>query len=154
MKNCVLKIWIGKKPVDQGKFYYLNKKPIFLVNIDENKLWTKFNGYSIANQILETFKTAKIRPLILYKHIKMNLIYQTVPSTFYKKAIQVNYGSHRQLILPVKEWKFFKDDPQEPFNLPALTVQDLLKKQDNDVHVKIAEDVRIRLKEEWNTKYA
>ena len=148
-----LSIFIKGHPVVQGKFYYLNEKPVFLVNIDDNKLWHNYNGYSIANDVLEHFAKAKIRPLILYKHIKNGLIYQTVPSKFYKKAIQVNFGDHRQLVLPVKEWKFFKEDLQEPFNLPLMNISTWLNppklypKIDMNQYI----DSKMRLKQIWQT---
>lgn len=116
-----LSIFIKEHPVVQGKFYFLNEKPVFLVNIDDNKLWHNYNGYSIALQILETFQKAKIRPLILYKHITRNIIYQTTPSMFNKKGILVDYN-HRQSVLPINKWRVFKEDLQEPFNLPEMSV--------------------------------
>lgn len=131
--NCRIKIFIKGKPVLQGKYYELNGKPVFLCNVDSHKLWYKYNGYSIANQILESFQKLKLRPLILYKNIENGLVFQATPSDFYKHGIPVNFGDHRQLILPVKNWKFFKGNLEEPFNLPALTLDKWMKKPDADV---------------------
>ena len=122
-----LSIFIKDKPVLQGKFYTLNEKPVFLVNIDDNKLFRNYNGYSIAQQIIEGFSKAKLRPLILYKHITRNIIYQTTPSTFTKKGVLVDYGGHKQFVLPIKNWKTFKGDLQEPYNLPQMTIDELIK---------------------------
>lgn len=133
MKTARLKIWIKGKPVLQGKYYERDGKPVFLCNIDRNKLWTTYNGYSIANQILEAFSKLKIRPLILYKYAERNLVYQATPSDFYRHGIQVDYGHHRQLILPVSKWKFFKEDLKEPFNLPAMTLDEWTKKEEKRI---------------------
>lgn len=127
MKSCRLQIFIKGKPKLQGKFYTLNGKYVFLANIDQNKLWTTYNGYSIANQILEAFSKVKIRPVILYKYVEKNLIYKATPSDFRKYGIQVDYGSHRQLILPLAKWHFFHDDLQEPFGLPKMTTDNWIK---------------------------
>jgi len=137
MIQARLQIWIKGKPVLQGKVYEIDKKPVFLANIDDNKLWHNYNGYSIANQILETFQSLKLRPLILYKHIKSDLIYQAVPSDFYKLGIEVNYGNHRQMVLPVNKWKFFKGELNEPFDIPAMTVDEWKKRMSNSSPAKL-----------------
>ena len=129
MRPVRLKIWIKSKPVLQGKVYQLDGKWIFLANIDDNKLWHNYNGYSIANQILEAFSTLKVRPLILYKHKKRGLIYMSVPSDFYKHGIQVEYGKHRQMVLPVKHWKFFHKKLKEPFGLPSMDIDSWMKEK-------------------------
>jgi hypothetical protein len=126
-KEARLYIWIKKKPVLQGKFYYLKGKPVFLVNIDGNKLWTVYNGYSIANQILEALKCTTLRPTILYKHVEKNLVYMAKPSWFDKYGIQVGYGGHRQIVLPVSRWSFFKEPLDEPFGLPKMDVNEWKK---------------------------
>lgn len=144
-----LSIFIKGHPVLQGKFYFLNEKPVFLVNIDDAKLWHNYNGYSIALQILETFQKAKLRPLILYKHITRNIVYQTTPSMFSKKGILVPYGSHRQSVLPINKWKIFKEDIQEPFNLPEVSVDNWLKPPVKTLHIDPEQlyNSRLRLKE-------
>lgn len=153
--NARLSIFIKGHPVLQGKYYVLNEKPVFLANVDDAKLWHNYNGYSIANQILETFKKAKLRPLILYKHLTRG-IYQAVPSRFYKKAIQVDFGQHRQLVLPIKEWVFFKDDLQEPYNLPEVSVDNWLKPPVKTLHIDPDQyyESRLRLKEIFQQKIA
>ncbi len=147
-----LSIFISGHPVLQGKFFYLDEKPVFLVNIDEHKLWTKFNGYSIANQILETFSKAKIRPLILYKYAEKGIIYQTTPSKFVKFGIPVPFGNHRQTILTLNKWDFFKGDLNEPYNLPSISVDNWLKPPVKMLHIdpQQALDARLRLKEIFN----
>lgn len=153
MQTTRLSIWIKGKPVTQGKFFYINEKPVFLVNIDANKLWTRFNGYSIANQILEAFSKAKIRPLILYKYAERNLVYQATPSSFYKKGIPILAGSHKQMILPVKEWGYFKEPLEEPFHLPVMSVDEWLKSSVlTQVDIKEYSNSRNRLKEIFKSK--
>lgn len=149
MINARLTIFIKGIPVIQGKIYKREDKWIYLANISNNKLWHNYNGYSIALQILETFQKAKLRPLILYKHIKSNIVYQTTPSMFNKKGILVAYGLHRQSVLPINKWKIFKDDLQEPYNLPEVSVDNWLRpprvypKVDMDQYL----DSRMKLKE-------
>ena len=153
-KTTRLSIWINRKPVLQGKFYYLGNKAIFLVNVDEHKVWKKFNGFSIATQILEGFRKGKVRPLILYKHVEKNLIYQAVPSDFYKHGIPVKYGGHRQMILPFVSWKFFKEAINEPFDLPAMTLDEWLGENNKEPQsVKIDSGVKNRLKADFLKKY-
>jgi hypothetical protein len=154
MINCRLMIWINKKPVLQGKIYKLDKKWVFLVNVDKNKIWRNFNGYSIANQILELFEKAKLRPLILYKNVENGLVFMANQSMFKKFGIQVNFGSHRQIVLPVNKWKFFKEELKEPFNLPQMTTSDWLNQGNEPKDIQIDLDVRRRLREEFNQKYA
>ena len=146
-------IFISGHPVLQGKYYTLNEKPVFLVNIDSNKLWKKFNGYSIALQILETFSKAKIKPLILYKYAERNLIFQTNISTFKKKGIPILAGGHRQLILTIPEWKYFKDDLNEPYNLPSMSVDQWLKPPVKMLHIDPEQKLNsmLRLKQIWQT---
>ena len=153
--NARLSIFISGKPVLQGKVYTLKEKPVFLVNIDSNKLWKKFNGYSIANQILETFSKAKIKPLILYKFAERNLVFQTNISTFKKKGIPILAGGHRQLILTIPEWKYFKDDLQEPYNLPSMSVDQWLKPPVKMLHIDPEQKLNsmFKLKEIWEAKY-
>jgi hypothetical protein len=128
--NCSqvrLSIWISKKPVLQGKVYQLDGKWVFLVNIDKNKLWYKYNGYSIATQVLEAFKKLKIRPLILYKYAERHQVFMATPSKFYKYGIPVNFGGHRQFILALQYWSYFKGELNEPFNLPEVTIDKWVK---------------------------
>ena len=148
-----LSIFISGTPVLQGKFYYLNEKSVFLVNIDDNKLFRNYNGYAIATQIVETFKKAKLRPIILYKHITRNLIYQTTLGKFTSKGVLVNYGGHRQYVLPISNWTFFKDDLNEPYNLPSISVDNWLKTPVKTLHIDPQEKLNsmLRLKRLWMT---
>ena len=150
-----LSIFISGHPVLQGKYYQINEKPVFLVNIDSNKLWKKFNGYSIANQILETFSKAKIKPLILYKYAEKGIVYQTTPSKFIKFGIPVPFGGHRQTILTLNKWDFFKDDLQEPYNLPSMSVDQWLKPPVKMLHIDPEQKLNsmFKLKEIWEAKY-
>lgn len=124
LKSARLSIWIAKKPVLQGKFYWLDKRPIFLFNVDKNKLWRNYNGYSIATQLLEVFSELKLRVTIIYKNIETGEKWSATPSDFYKYGIPVSWGSHRQLVLPIAKWKAFRLNLEEPFNLPKMTIDD------------------------------
>jgi hypothetical protein len=148
-----LSIFISGTPVLQGKYYTLNEKPVFLVNIDDNKLFRNYNGYAIAAQIVETFKKAKLRPIILYKHITRNLIYQTTLGKFTSKGALVNYGGHRQYVLSIPHWTFFKDDLNEPYNLPSMSVDQWLKPPVKMLHIDPEQKLNsmLRLKQLWQT---
>jgi len=151
-----LSIFISGQPILQGKIYYLNEKPVFLVNIDDNKLFRNYNGYSIAAQIVETFKKAKLRPTILYKHTTRNLIYQTTLGKFTSKGALVNYGGHRQYVLAMPHWTFFKEDLNEPYNLPSMSVYQWLKPPVKMLHIDPEQKLNsmLRLKEIFQSKVA
>lgn len=102
-------------------------KPVFLANMTDAKWWRNFSGYSISCQILEAFTKAKIKPLILYKIVGKGLVYQATKTTFYKKGVLVPYGLHRQIVLPIQNWKPFTEALLEPYNLPILTTDEWLK---------------------------
>jgi hypothetical protein len=55
------------------------------------------------------------------------------PSDFKKYGILVDYGSHRQFVLPLNKWRFFHDDLQEPFGLPKLSIDDWIKQSNNTI---------------------
>jgi hypothetical protein len=153
MNNAVLKIWINRKPVDQGKIFKMDKW-YYLADMTERKWYINYAGYAIADQILKAFSKAKIKPVILYRRRDLNVVYKTNATRFVKKGIQRDDGGHRQWILPLKgNWDTLKAKPAEPFGLKAMTVQEWLD-SDNDKPVKIAEDVMLRLKKEYEKKYA
>ena len=152
MINARLKIWIQGKPVLQGKIYKEDNKWIFLVNIDKNKVWRNYNGYSIATQILELFQKAKLRPIILFKNVDSKMILMAKPTNFYKYGIPVNYGNHRQIVLPINKWGFYKGELHEPFGLPEKTTQEWLN-PNREANIKIDQSVMMRLKDEFKQKY-
>lgn len=121
-KPAILAIYIKGKLTPQGKIFQQDGRWIFLVNIDENKWWKNYSGYSIASQILETFSKAKIKPRIVYRWTEKNLLYETNKTTFLKKGIPVSYGDHRQIVLPILNWKTFKGKLTEPFSLSEVSV--------------------------------
>lgn len=155
LQPCRLSIFISGTPILQGKIYYLNEKPVFLVNIDDNKLFRNYNGYAIAAQIVETFKKAKLRPTILYKHVTRNLIYQATLGKFTTKGALVNYGGHRQYVLAMPHWTFFKEDLNEPYNLPSMSVDQWLKPPVKMLHIDPEQKLNsmFKLKEIWEAKY-
>lgn len=123
--NAVLSIWYNKKPYRQGKFYGVGKKYYYIANIDDAKLFRKFNGYAIAKRLLTKFEELKIRNLtIIYRYVERNTIYITKPSVFKTKGILVAFGGHSQYVLPLKNWEVhqtdFKDDPKD---LPVVDLE-------------------------------
>lgn len=124
-KNAVLSIWYNKKKFPQGKFYAVGKKSYFIVNIDDAKLFRKFNGYAISKRLLDKFAELKIRNLtIIYRYVERKTIYITKPSVFKTKGILVAFGGHSQYVLPLKNWQAhqadFKEDPKD---LPVIDLE-------------------------------
>ena len=128
-KEAVLKIWYtcnGIKTVKpQGKFFYLEGKPVFIA--DDRQLWTKFNGYSISKQILEAFTKSKIRPQIIYRFKHMSQLYYAKPSTFKSKGILVSFGGHEQYILPKTHFDAKHATIHDPHGLSEMSVSDWIK---------------------------
>ena len=155
MRQARLSIFIGHgKPIPQGKIYKKEDKWIFLANITDAKWFNNYSGYAISAQILEAFTKAKIRPRIIYNLYEKGIKYETTKSKFYSKGILVPFGNHRQYCLPIKNWKVCREDIKEPFGLPDLTIGKWIKGENPDAPVQISMDVRLRLKEEFNKKYA
>jgi hypothetical protein len=125
-----LSIWIKGKVIPQGKFFYREHKPCFLVNITKNKWFRIGGGYTIAAQILEAFTKAKVRPQILYRLTDKGITYSANKSKFYSKGVLIPWGSHRQYCLPIKNWEVFREVVNEPFHLPDMTVDNWLKEKE------------------------
>ncbi|HWY79513.1 MAG TPA: hypothetical protein VNW29_04085 [Candidatus Sulfotelmatobacter sp.] len=146
LKNAVLSMWYNKKSYPQGKFFWAGKKPYFIANIDDAKLFRKFNGYAISKRLLDKFTELKIRNLIIiYRFVERNTIYITNPSTFKTKGILVAFGGHSQYILPLKNWEVhntdFKDDPKD---LPVVD----LEKWGKDVEYQFVGNTAVPVKKE------
>lgn len=124
-KNAVLSIWYNKKPYRQGKFYGVGKKYYYIANIDDAKLFRKFNGYAIAKRLLDKFAELKIRNLtIIYRYVERNTIYITKPSIFKTKGILVAFGGHSQYVLPLKNWQVHQTDfKEDPKDLPVVDLE-------------------------------
>lgn len=134
--DAILKIFYKHNGVtkveEQGKFFYLYDKPVFLADMTPAKWWHKFKGYSISRRILDAFSEAKLRPLIIYRLKKQGILYYTTPSKFKDKGILVPYGGHSQFILPIDQWETKQGSiPNEPFGVPILEVSKWLKPQPN-----------------------
>jgi len=122
MKEAVLSIFIKGKPVQQGKFFYLDGKPVFLANINPNKWWNNFNGWSIARQILDAFSKSRLRGVkIIYAYKKRATYYTTSATAFRKHGFLADWGGHQQYILNVKYWKANEGKVPEPYNLPVVS---------------------------------
>jgi len=130
MQNTVLQIFytdkFGRRHKEpQGKFYYdetLNKD-IYLADMNPNKWWRNYGGWSISKQILEAFSKVKVRPQIVYREKLKGMIYITNMTTFKKKGILVAYGSHQQYVLPIHNWTAKQVSLRnEPKDLPVITL--------------------------------
>lgn len=181
MPNCpdaILQIWITKKPTPQGKFFYVDTKPYFLFNMEYkkdkqgqivfedgrpviNKYWKKFNAYSISSQIWEVFGKAKVKPTIIAKLDEANQYWSTTYSDFKRHGFGMNYGGHRQILLSLDHWRVRQGRPEELFNLPVMDIADWLASPSLLTNVEtegITRDgwleARLRMKKEWEAKYA
>lgn len=135
MKNCVLQIFytddkgkVHAKP--QGKIWKDEStgKWFYLADMTGQKLWHNYNGYSIANQLLDAFSKVKIRPQIFYRRRDMASLFQTNMSAFRQKGIVVPYGSHSQTVLPLRYWEAKSASRiKEPKNLPVCSVDKWVK---------------------------
>lgn len=147
MKQAVLKIYYTDKygklhSESQGKFYYLEGKPIYLADMNPNKWWRNYSGYSISKQIIEAFEKLKLRPRIIYRLKDKGTLYETTQTKFKKKGILVAYGGHQQYVLPIKEWKAKQASIEEPHGLPEMTVNLWTKIKDDFMEVSEKTDTR------------
>jgi hypothetical protein len=126
MKNAVLSIFVKGKPIRQGKIWFEGKKSFYLQNIDDQKWVGMVGGYAIADQILETFSKAKVRPTIIFDFKGKGYAWSTTATTFNKHGMDFPYGNHRQKALSTKWMKIYKDF-KEPHDLPIIVVSDWLK---------------------------
>lgn len=118
----------------QGKFYYQNGKPIYLVNTGPNRWWRNYGGYSIPKQVLDAFSKAKIRPAIIYREKEKAMIYTATMTIFKKKGVLVAYGAYPQYVLPINNWTVKNISfGGEPFNLPVMPLTVWLKAEDPEV---------------------
>lgn len=124
-KNAVLSIWYNKKKFPQGKYFCAGKKSYFIANIDDAKLFRKFNGYAISKRLLDKFEELKIRNLtIIYRYVERHTIYITKPSVFKTKGILIAFGGHSQYILPLKNWEVHQTDfKEDPKDLPVVDLE-------------------------------
>lgn len=167
MKQAVLKIYYKDKYLKlhseaQGKFFYLEGKPIYLADMTPNKWWRNYSGYSISKQIIEAFEKLKLRPRIIYRLKDKGTLYEATQTKFKKKGILVAYGGHSQYVLPIKEWTAKQAVLTDPHQLPVMSVDDWVKSTESyigmdfagnepvviDLSVKkrLAEDFRARFK--------
>ena len=130
-KNAVLQIWYtfnGKpRAYPQGKIYQDNGKWVYLQDMTPNTLWRNFNGYSIAEQVLDAFSRAKIRPQIIYRERHKGQLLYATPTLFKKKGIKANYGGHTQYILCLGYWKAKQGNVEDPHGLPVMELSKWLK---------------------------
>lgn len=152
LSPAVLRIWIKGKPLVQGKFCYLNGKPVYIANMTSAKLSINGWGYAIAKQILDAFGKAKVKPRIIYKRADLQQHYITNRHKFQTKGIFRNDGDHQQFWLPLKNWEAHNGLPEEPYKLSVMDVSKWLKsgRQEERVieDVSIPDDVRLRLRDE------
>lgn len=148
MKEAVLRIYykdkFGKLHCDpQGKFYYLDGKPVYLADMTPNKWWRNFSGYSISKQILDAFSKLKIKPQIIYRFKEKAILYFATSTLFTKKGIFVPYGSHEQYVLPIKNFKAKQGDVYfEPKDLPIIDLNNWMKTSTQSVHDSMSERER------------
>lgn len=124
-KPSVLAIYIPKQGlIRQGKFCLIDEKPCFIANMTPQKEWRNFSGYSISIRLLEALPRGT---KIIYKRVDLNQYYITNRNTFHKRGVLVNYGSHSQIVLPLKNWLVKSGSFDEPRNLPVINLEDWKK---------------------------
>lgn len=132
-----LQIWINRKPVLQGKLYELDGKLTFLFNVDKNKWFRNYGGWSVADQIFSEFP----RLQIIAKNTDTHINYVATKSKFFKKGIKGFWQGHTQWVLPANNWEVFKGKLNEPFGLPAMTVDEWKKpKEVNHLNIDVSMD--------------
>lgn len=137
MKDAVLLIFYTDSyskvhAKEQGKFFYHGGKPVYLADMDEDKLMYKFNAYGIAKQILDAFSKVKIKPSIIYRIKKDANLLLATPTVFLQKGLLRNFGGHEQYFLPVQYFKAVNGNiSDEPKNLPILNLNDWIKDVSN-----------------------
>lgn len=133
MKQAVLKIiyvdQFGKRHNEpQGKFFYMNKKPVFMADMTPAKWWKNYAGYSISKQILDAFSKVKVRPTIIYRYRIKGMNYFTNMTKFKTKGILVAYGGHSQYVLPIGNWEAKRVSMKGvPMDLPVILLSQWVK---------------------------
>jgi hypothetical protein len=147
--QAVLKIFIPNQGfVKQGKFCFINNKPCFVANMTEAKVFRNYAGYAISKRVLEKLPRGI---QIIYKRIDQQQYFITNRSTIEKKGILISYGGHSQYVLPIKIWKIKHGVLEnEPKDLPVINLDSWVKEE----KVVVCKDGWMRLKEEFNQKYA
>jgi hypothetical protein len=129
MKNAILTITYKGKEYPQGKYFqdWLTRKHYFVVNIDKEKWWNNYGGYSISKEVLDAFSFFHLRCRILYVEKKKGIMYEANSTAFYTCGILVPYGNHEQYVLPIKHWKSSNLNLRsihEPFQLKNMKLRD------------------------------
>lgn len=128
MKQAVLTIFIPNQGfVKQGKFCLINNKSCFIANMTPAKWFRNYGGYAIAKRLLDTLPSGT---KIIYKRVDLGTSYETNKTKFQKKGILIVFGGHSQWCLPLKNWKAVKGMPVEPHDLPVISLDKWLKKEE------------------------
>lgn len=121
-------IWIGNKFERQGKICLLNKKPVYIASMDEDKLIRFCNGYAISARILKIFKEYDFSPKIIYTREDMNAYYTTTRSIFTGMGILRDMGKpghrHSQWILPLQYWDVHEGKVVVPRDYPTMDIEE------------------------------
>jgi len=153
LPEAILSIYIKKNLTEQGKFCFIDRKPSFIANMTPAKWFKNFAGYAIAKQILTKLPRGT---RIIYKRNDLNTHYITNKTGFYRKGVAINYGDHQQIVLPIKEWKWFKGKPKEKYNLSKMVLSKWKKKGEKRHLIEdytIPLDIKARLKEVYRRRF-
>jgi len=121
-------IWIGNHFERQGKICLLNKKPVYIASMDEDKVIRFCNGYAISKRILDVFKEHDFSPKIIYTRDDMNTYYTTTRSMFTTMGILRDMGrpghKHSQWILPLAYWNVEQGHVTVPRDYPTMDISE------------------------------
>lgn len=122
----------------QGKIFQHDGTWVYLADMTPNKWMHNYNGYGIADQIIEAFRTMKIRPRIIYRRRDLHTMYETTLKHIKDHAPLAKFGGHAQWFLPLGKGKFEAitwTDFHEPKDLPILSVKDWMREPAKDYSV-------------------
>jgi len=156
--QSVLAIYIPKQGlIPQGKFCLVDGKPSFVANMTARKEWKNYSGYSISKRILDALPRGT---QIIYKRVDLNQYYISNKNNFYKRGVLVKYGSHSQLVLPLKNWLVKSGSFDEPRNLPVINLENWQSQNESANGVAVNptftqwQSSWQRLAQEFRSKYA
>lgn len=132
IQSCVLAIWYTENGVKnhkpQGKIFQSGDNWFYVVNVDSKKFIRKYQGYSVAAQVLEAFENVGLkRVTVIFKDKEKHISYSTTAGLIKEKGVFDNFGSHRQFTLPLKDCSIIPYSNADPKGLPIVDLSDWSK---------------------------
>ena len=117
----------------QGKIFQYEGTWVYLADMTQNKWMHNYRGYGIADQIIEAFKSVKIRPRIIYRRRDTHTLYETTMKHIKDHAVYANFGGHKQWFQPIGKGKFEAipwTEFHEPKDLPIVSAKTWMRNTD------------------------